>query len=206
MSSHSDDSLLRSLERERLAIWNSYRTEDARHKAWVERKAQLISYLFGDTSAPRSFRQQEPHRGDRLGDEAGPSAFDIPDLQKTKAQASRSRHNFGATAMSRSKSMRSSPPQMYSAEGPRQTTGKRDFDQQLDMQHSASYTYGTTSWPANDTAPAQQSGDMQVYEPGAYVSKLANISTPATAAAKRQKVDGAGTSQPSLPSSLAFNT
>ncbi|KAI7517778.1 hypothetical protein KC316_g20637, partial [Hortaea werneckii] len=203
---HSDDSLLRSLERERLAIWNSYRTEDARHKAWVERKAQLISYLFGDTSAPRSFRQQEPQRGDRSGDEAGPSAFDIPDLQRTKAQASKSHHNFGATAMSRSKSMRSSPPQMHSAEGPRQTTGKRDFDQQLDMQHSASYTYGTTSWPANDTIPAQQSGDMQVYEPGAYVSKLANISTPATAAAKRQKVDGAGTRQPSLPSSLAFNT
>ncbi|KAI7477014.1 hypothetical protein KC351_g9100 [Hortaea werneckii] len=206
MSCHSDDTLLRSLERERLAIWTSYSTEDARHKAWVERKAQLISYLFGDTSAPRSFQQEEPQGDQRLTNEAGQSALGLPDPQKAKTQASRSPQNFGATAMSRSKSMRSSPPRMYSAGVPRQTTGKRDFDQQLDMQHSASYTYGATSWPASDTAPAQQSGDMQVYEPGAYVSKLANISTPATAAAKRQKVDGAGTSQPSLPSSFAFNT
>lgn len=105
--------------------------------------------------------------------------------------------------MSRSQSTRSSPPQFIDA-SPQQITGKRNFDQQLDMQHSASYTYGAngpTSWPACEPIEHHPPSDMQVYEPDAYVSKLARSSD-----AKRQKVDGLDiTSQPSLPS-FAYST
>lgn len=108
--------------------------------------------------------------------------------------------------MTRSKSTKSPPPQFYTGSSSHPVTGKRDFAQQLDMQHSASYTYGATSWPSTGAEPAQHHSDIRVYEPGAYVSKLATSSDPSANAAKRQKTEGYDARQLSFPPSLAYST
>lgn len=72
------------------------------------------------------------------------------------------------------------------------------------MEHSASYTYGTTSWPS--TAAPQHTDDVQVYEPAAYISKLATSSDTSANAVKRQRVDGFDAFQPSLQPSFAYST
>jgi hypothetical protein len=58
MACTSGDALMQSLERERLAIWSSHPTDEARQAVWSQRRAQLISYLFNDASAPRSIQQE----------------------------------------------------------------------------------------------------------------------------------------------------
>ena len=119
--------------------------------------------------------------------------------------------------MARTKSTKSSPPQYHSmatAAPPQQITRKRDYQRQLDMQHSASYTYGMPSWPPTGVATHQtrgthltngtrQLGDIQVYDPADYISKLATSSDPSATAAKRQKVDDFNASQSSIAPSLA---
>ena len=50
----TSDAFKQSLERERLAIWESYPTEQARQHVWAQRKAQFVSYLFNEHATPRS--------------------------------------------------------------------------------------------------------------------------------------------------------
>lgn len=71
MLGNSNDSLLRNLEAERLAIWDTHPTEQARQHAWAQRKAQLVSYLVNDTSAPRTLHQELDGRTQALSDDAG---------------------------------------------------------------------------------------------------------------------------------------
>ncbi|KAK4545652.1 hypothetical protein LTR36_002605 [Oleoguttula mirabilis] len=104
-----------------------------------------------------------------------------------------------------SRSAKSSPPgQQHAATAtrPQQLSGKRH----LDMEPPASYTYGTTAWPSTGTATHHNAIDVQVYEPGAYISKLASSSDSSANAVKRQRVDGFDASQLSLQPSFAYST
>lgn len=67
----TSDRLVQSLERERLAIWSQYPTEQVRQHVWAERKAQLVSYLVNDASAPRSIQQDLDGSTRALGVETG---------------------------------------------------------------------------------------------------------------------------------------
>lgn len=58
MAARACDSLESTLAKERLAIWRTHGTEEARQLAWSERRAQVVSYLFNDASTPRSFQQE----------------------------------------------------------------------------------------------------------------------------------------------------
>jgi putative component of toxin-antitoxin plasmid stabilization module len=51
VTSTNDDTLLQLLERERQAIWTACLTDEARQQAWSQRKAQVLSFLAGDSSS-----------------------------------------------------------------------------------------------------------------------------------------------------------
>ncbi|KAH9814269.1 zinc finger protein [Teratosphaeria destructans] len=202
------DALVQSLERERLAVWNAHATDEARTQAWEQRRAYLISLLFNDVSAPRSVRQelaQAPHHPSK------PS--DAPEL----GQGSHSiQNNMPLTTMSRSKSAKSSPPQpaaanrQYHQVSTNSVTGKRLHHEAIDMDRSATYTYGTTSaWPPSGAATSNPPppADIQIYEPEAFISKLASNTEPdSNNAAKRQRMDDGFLQPPLFDPSLAYST
>ncbi|KAF2768902.1 hypothetical protein EJ03DRAFT_110546 [Teratosphaeria nubilosa] len=119
------------------------------------------------------------------------------------------------TRMSRSKSAKSSPSQPAAIHRQRHqvptnsVTGKRLHHEAIDMDRSATYTYGTTTaWPPPGVATLNPppAADIQIYEPEAFVSKLASGSEPnSNNAAKRQRMDD-GFLQPPLFDPLLANS
>lgn len=87
--------------------------------------------------------------------------------------------------------------------------GKRELHD-IDLECSASYTYGTKHWPTTTGLSAHPTvDDVRVYSPQTYVSQLPNATANSNPVAKRQKVDssfGASQQQPSLATSLAHST
>ena len=48
------EAVMQTLQRERMAIWDTYPTEQARQHAWDQRRTQIVSYLFNEHTTPRS--------------------------------------------------------------------------------------------------------------------------------------------------------
>jgi len=201
------DALVQSLERERRAIWSACHTDEDRHRAWTDRKQTLLAYLArSEVSPPQTAATPEPLRQ--------------PDRRSFLSPAG----GDGTSAMARSKSNHPSRSRTTPSMGKRPCPD----DHRHGMAHSTTYAYGTTaSWPtttANGMLWWQQQqqqqqqqllerqqphDDLQVYEPGVFVSSLSSnsqplpVPLPSRAAKRPRRTDDASSSK---PPSLAYRT
>lgn len=82
-----------------------------------------------------------------------------------------------------------------------QRQGSKRAHQQMDMAHSASYTYGSTNWHGTGSTTQQPLDNVTVFNDIAdYISKLDSSSDNSHTAAKRQRVEGQdGSNHPLAP-------
>ncbi|EMC93407.1 hypothetical protein BAUCODRAFT_26700 [Baudoinia panamericana UAMH 10762] len=187
---YSSDVLLQQLEQEKRAIWSAHPSEQSRQRAWLERKAQLLSYLARDSSSSAPPTQVCSPGSSPVA----PTATSYPsnnrqsaNKQKTNELAPSTSHSNAATNMARSTTASFT------------TTTPLNDAPSVQPSHPRAPSMSTSAGLPCRAAPSKRSTqhvEALVYDPATFVSRLESSHQVALPiAAKRQRVGGSNVSQ-----------